>query len=78
MNRKEQIISRIAKGFINSKELFSEHPLLAWRLISDDAKGRKMFLEMVSGANIGIHTTDDGWKNLEDHIKDKICHHFTK
>lgn len=78
MNRTEQIISRVAQGCINSKELFSEHPLLAWHLIKDDARGRKMFLEIVSGGNVGICTTDDGWKDLRDHIKDKICHRFTK
>lgn len=78
MNRTEKLISRVAQGCINSKELFSKHPLLVWRLISDQTKGRKLFLEIVSGGNVAVHTTDDNWKNLVNHIKDKICRRFTK
>lgn len=78
MNRTERILSRIAQGFLNSKELFSKHPLLAWRLISHDAKGRRFFREIVSGGNIGLSTTNDGWKDLGKHLKDKIWHHFMK
>ncbi len=78
MNRTEEVISRIAQGFINSRQLFSEHPLLAWHLISHDAEGRKAVLDIVSGGNVCIHTTNDGWKNLGNHLKDKICHRFTK
>jgi hypothetical protein len=78
MNRTEETISRVVQGFINLKVLFSEHPLLAWHLINSNAEGRKVFLDIVSDGQVGIHTTEDGWKDLGNHIKDKICHRFTK
>jgi hypothetical protein len=78
MNQTEKILSRIAQGFINSSELFSKHPLLAWRLVINSAQERKLFLEIISGGNVCVHTTDDGWRDLRNCIARKINHHFTK
>lgn len=78
MNQTEKILSRIAQGFINSTELFSKHPLLAWHLLTGNAQERELFLEIISGSNIGIHISNDGWGDLRNHIADKIIHRFAK
>jgi hypothetical protein len=78
MNQAEKIISRIVQGYINSSELLSKHPLLAWRLLTNSARERKLLLEIISGGNVGIHTVDDGWRDLRTHITGRINHHFIK
>jgi hypothetical protein len=72
-----KIPERIIWGVQNSVALFSRHPLLAWNLIRY-RKGHKFFLELVGGANMGFHTTGDGWKEVGEHLKYKIWHRFTK
>lgn len=78
MTKTEEILSRIFQGFSNSKELFLKHPLLAWQLLSHNTETRRHLFFIVSGGNVGIHTTEDGWKDLGSHIRNKIWHHSTK
>lgn len=73
-----EIPQRLVWSIQNSCELFSQHPLLAWNLIRY-REGHKFFWGIVSGASdMGFHTTDDGWKEIVELLKNNICHRFTK
>jgi hypothetical protein len=73
-----EILQRLVWSLQNSIELFSRHPLLAWNLLCHrECHGQ--FREIVLGSSVvSINTTDDGWKEVGELLKDKICHRFTK
>ncbi len=59
-----KIPQRLVWSILNSIELFSQHPLLAWNLIRR-REGHKFFWEIIGGANdVAFHTTNDGWKEV--------------
>lgn len=72
-----KIPERIVWGVENSVEMLRRHPLLAWNLIRN-RDGLKYLLEIISGENMYFHTTGDEWKEFRKHLKNKICHRFTK
>ncbi|CAN5673034.1 hypothetical protein BH24ACI1_BH24ACI1_09660 [soil metagenome] len=67
-----KIPERIVWGIQNSVELFSRHPLLAWNLLRH-REGHKFFWQIVGGANIGFHTTNDDWKEVKKMFLNKFA-----
>lgn len=72
-----KIPEKIAWSIQNAVELFTHHPILVWHLLSRP-DSRTVFLNIMTGANIGFHIENDGWREIGKYLKKKICQPFTK